>query len=325
MVEKNIFLEHRYEYTNNTNYTNLSFSISSSLCSLVLLVDSYIRIATYMYFGAHVSIAGGIDKAPERAAEIGCEVFQIFSRPPQGGNATKISDGLFKSFQENLKKHNQKEFYIHTPYIINLASQESRIRGNSIRLIREDLQRGSLLGAKYVMTHLGSAKELDKEIANKMVVENLKRIFDKQYKTQLLIEISAGAGNIIGSTFEDLAYFIENLKGYKIGICLDTAHMFASGYDLRTKEAVKNTFDEFDKIVGFQYLKMFHVNDSKVGFGEHKDRHEHIGNGNIGLKGFEAMMQDKRLQPFNFICETESDSIKEDILLLKKLRSGSMA
>ena len=275
-----------------------------------------------MLFGAHVSIAGGIDKAPERAAEIGCEVFQIFSRPPQGGNAVDIDGILADKFQANLKKHNQKEFYIHTPYIINLASQDGRIRGNSIRLIREDLKRGSLLGAKYTMTHLGSAKELDKETANKMVVENLKKVFDKNYETQLLIEISAGAGNIIGSAFKDLAYFIDELKNYNIGICLDTAHMFASGYDLRDEELVKATFDKFEKTVGLKYLKLFHLNDSKVGLGERKDRHEHIGDGKIGLEGFRAIISEKRLWPFNMICETESDKVAEDIKILKKIRDA---
>ena len=275
-----------------------------------------------MLFGAHVSMAGGIDKAPERAAEIGCEVFQIFSRPPQGGNAVDIDGILADKFQANLKKHNQKEFYIHTPYIINLASQDGRIRENSIRLIREDLQRGSALGAKYTMTHLGSAKELDKETANKMTAENLKKVFDKNYETQLLIEISAGAGNIIGSAFEDLAYFIDELKNYNIGICLDTAHMFASGYDLRDMEAVKATFDKFEKIVGFKYLKLFHLNDSKVGLGERKDRHEHIGDGKIGLAGFRAIISEKRLWPFNMICETESDKVAEDIKILKKIRDA---
>ena len=275
-----------------------------------------------MLFGAHVSMAGGIDKAPERAAEIGCEVFQIFSRPPQGGNAVDIDGILADKFQANLKKHNQKEFYIHTPYIINLASTDSRIRDNSIRLIREDLQRGSLLGAKYTMTHLGSAKELDKETANKMVVENLKKVFDKNYETQLLIEISAGAGNIIGSAFEDLAYFIDELKNYNIGICLDTAHMFASGYDLRDEELVKATFDKFEKTVGLKYLKLFHLNDSKVDFGSRKDRHEHIGDGKIGLEGFKALVAENRLRDTNMICETESDKVAEDIKILKKIRDA---
>ena len=273
-----------------------------------------------MLFGAHVSMAGGIDKAPERAAEIGCEVFQIFSRPPQGGNAADIDEALAERFQANLKKYSQKEFYIHTPYIINLASQDGRIRGNSIRLIREDLKRGSLLGARYVMTHLGSAKELDKETANKMVVENLKKVFDKNYETQLLIEISAGAGNIIGSAFEDLAYFIGELKNYNVGICLDTAHMFASGYDLRDGKAVKATFDKFEKTVGLKYLKLFHLNDSKVDFGSRKDRHEHIGDGKIGREGFVALIAENRLRDINMVCETESDKVVEDIRILKGLR-----
>ena len=273
-----------------------------------------------MLFGAHVSIAGGIDKAPERAAEIGCEVFQIFSRPPQGGNAVNIDEALAERFQANLKKYDQKEFHIHAPYIINLASIDGRIRGNSIRLIREDLARGSLLGVKYVMTHLGSAKELDKETANKMVAENLKKIFDKDYKASLLTEMSAGAGNIIGSTFEDLAYFVGELKDHNVGVCLDTAHMFASGYDLRNREAVKATFDKFEKIVGFKHLKLIHLNDSKVDFGSRKDRHEHIGDGKIGLEGFKALVTEKRLRDINMICETESDKVAEDIRILKGLR-----
>src|SRR3989344_559476 len=273
-----------------------------------------------MLFGAHVSIAGGIEKAPERAAAIGCEVFQIFSRPPQGGNAAQITEELAEKLQANLKKHNQKEFYIHTPYIINLASTDERIKGNSIRLIREDLERGSALGAKYVMTHLGSAKELDRKVANEMTVENLKKIFNEDYQAQLLIEISAGAGNIIGSTFEDLAYFTDKLKDYNVGICLDTAHMFASGYDLRDEEAVKATFDKFEKTVGFKHLKLLHLNDSKIGFGERKDRHEHIGDGKIGLIGFKALAAEKRLQPFNFVLETEHDKVAEDIRIMKKIR-----
>ena len=273
-----------------------------------------------MYFGAHVSIAGGIEKAPERAAAIGCEVFQIFSRPPQGGNAAQITEELAAKLQANLKKHNQKEFYIHTPYIINLASTDERIKDNSIRLIREDLERGSALSAKYVMTHLGSAKELDRKVANKMTVENFKKVFNGDCKTDLLIEISAGAGNIIGSTFEDMAYFTDKLKDYNVGICLDTAHMFASGYDLRDKEAIKATFDEFEKIVGFKYLKLFHLNDSKIGLGERKDRHEHIGDGKIGLIGFKALAAEKRLQPFNFVLETEHDKVAEDIRIMKKIR-----
>jgi len=274
-----------------------------------------------MLFGAHVSIAGGIDKAPERAQAFGCEVFQIFSRSPQGGVAPALEPELVERLHKNLTTYGQKEFYIHAPYIINLASTEKRIAEGSERIIREELERASMLGAKHVMTHLGSAKDTDHDTAKKAAGERLKRILEKPHKTELLIEISAGAGNVIGGTFEELAYFLDVLKGYPIGICLDTAHMFARGYDLRDTRSVKKTFDSFDDIVGLNTLRMFHLNDSKVDFGERKDRHEHIGDGKIGLKGFEALASDKRVWPFNFILETEHDKVEEDIRIMKKFRA----
>lgn len=274
-----------------------------------------------MLFGAHVSIAGGIDKAPERAADLGCEVFQIFSRSPQGGPPPELTAELVAQFHENIKKYEQKEFYVHTPYIINLASTEKRIEESSVRLIKEDLARASTLGARYVMTHVGSAKDGDKNEARKKVAENLKRVLDGAHTTELLIEMSAGAGGIIGDTFEDLAFFMHELREYAIGICFDTAHMFASGYDIRDDAHVKETLDAFDRIVGLAHLKLSHCNDSKVGLGEKKDRHEHLGDGMIGLAGFAALVKEPRLQKINFVCETEHDKVAEDIRIMKELRT----
>ncbi|MEK7487956.1 MAG: deoxyribonuclease IV [Patescibacteria group bacterium] len=273
-----------------------------------------------MLFGAHVSIAGGIDKAPERAADFGCEVFQIFSRSPQGGPPPALTDELVKQFQENIKKYGQKEFYVHTPYIINLASAEKRIEESSVRLIKEDLTRASTLGARYVMTHVGSAKDGDKGEARVKIAENLKKVLDGAHTAELLIEMSAGAGGIIGDTFEDLAFFMHELRGHAIGICFDTAHMFASGYDIRDDVHVKETLDTFDRIVGLTHLKLSHCNDSKVGLGEKKDRHEHLGGGMIGLAGFEALVKEPRLQKINFVCETEHDAVAKDIAIMKELR-----
>ncbi|MCR4322872.1 MAG: deoxyribonuclease IV [Candidatus Azambacteria bacterium] len=274
-----------------------------------------------MLFGAHVSIAGGIDKAPERAAEFGCEVFQIFSRSPQGGPPPELTSDLVVRLQENIKKYGQKEFYVHTPYIINLASTEKRIEESSVRLIKEDLARASTLGARYVMTHVGSAKDGDKNGANKKVAENLKRILDGKHTTELLIEMSAGAGGIIGDTFEDLAFFIHELHGYTVGICFDTAHMFASGYDIRDEAHVQETLNAFDRIVGISHLKLSHCNDSKVGLGEKKDRHEHLGDGLIGIAGFAALVKEPRLNMINFVCETEHDKVAQDISILKEFRT----
>src|SRR3989344_8716844 len=164
-----------------------------------------------MKIGCHVSIAGGIWNAPKNAADLGCEVFQMFSRSPQGGPAPKIDKEVIKKFKEEMEKWGQENCYIHAPYYINFASANPRIREASIRIIREELERGSLIGAKCLMTHLGSSKDYSRDEALKMVASGIKAIM-KGYNgsTQFLLEISAGAGNTIGNTFEELAYIIKN-------------------------------------------------------------------------------------------------------------------
>ena len=274
-----------------------------------------------MLFGAHVSTAGGVDKAPQRAKEEGCEVFQMFSRPPQSYKVPELTDQMISAFKENMEKFDQKEVYIHTPYLINLASTNARIRNSSIAMIKQELERGSKLGVKYAMTHLGSYKDVDEELEGPlMVVDALKKILSDDYETELLLEISAGAGSIVGDTFEELAYFIDELSGYKVGICLDTAHMFASGYDLRTEESVRKVFDDFDRIVGLSNLKLFHLNDSKVDINEKKDRHANLGDGYIGINGIKAILSEGRLKDINFILETPGDRTN-DFNIIKEIRS----
>lgn len=276
-----------------------------------------------MLIGVHVSAAKSLALAPQRAKELGAEVFQFFSRSPQGGPAPKITPALVKEFKTNCKKYQQAECYIHTPYYINLASPKNNIYYGSISVIREELERGSLLGAKYVMTHLGSAREVGVKWLP-MVVAGLKKIMSG-YKgsTKLLIEISAGSGEVIGDAFEEIAKILKGVSNKEIGVCFDTCHAFASGYDLRDTKAVKKTFIEFNKTVGFSRLKLIHCNDSKTPLGSHKDRHEHIGLGQIGLNGFKAMMAHKPLQKINWCLETPEDERcgdKENIKTLKKIR-----
>ncbi len=276
-----------------------------------------------MLFGAHVSVAGGIQNAPKNAADIGCEVFQIFTRSPQGGNVPELNDQNIKEFLESCKKYKQKEWYVHTPFFINFASANLRIKHASISVVRQELERASLLKAKYLMTHLGSYKDLGKEKGLLQVVESLnKMLTDYKGETKFLIEISAGSGEIIGDTFEEIAEIIYHpkLKKYNIGVCFDTQHAFASGYDLRDEKAVKNTFDKFDKIIGLKRLKLSHCNDSLSQCGSHKDRHAHIGQGLIGKAGFEAIIKNTKLKDINFILETEHDLVVEDLKLLKKIR-----
>lgn len=277
-----------------------------------------------MNVGAHVSAAGDVTLAPERAESIGCECFQFFSRSPQGGKAAPITSEVGKKFKENMKKHGQKSCYIHAPYYINFASLNNRIYHGSINVIREELERGSILGVKYLMFHTGSYKESGPEKGLELVCDGLDKVLkDYKGKTELLIEMSAGAGNVIGDTFEEIDKIINSkkLKKYKLGICFDTAHAFASGYDLSSKKSADKTFSDFDKILGSKNLKLIHANDSKVELNAKKDRHEHIGQGKIGLVGFKAIVDFAKKNNIDLILETpDLEGRKKDIQVLKSMR-----
>ncbi len=276
------------------------------------------------YIGCHVSAAGGVVKAPQRAHEFGCEVFQIFSRSPQGGSVPVLSPEIVEQFLAECEKYNQKEWTIHTPYFINFASAKNNIRYGSSTVVREELERGSLIKASYVMTHLGSYKDLGHDEGLPKVIEGLDRVLDGYTgSTRFLIEISAGSGEVIGGTFEGIAEIIHHpkLKAYNIGVCFDTQHAFGSGYDLRDAAAVSATLDQFDKTIGLDRFVISHCNDSMVDLGSHKDRHDHIGDGKIGVEGFRALINEPRLQHVNWYLETEYDKVVEDIKLLKNLRA----
>lgn len=277
----------------------------------------------HMYLGCHVSTAGGVINAPLNAAKVGCEVFQCFSRSPQGGPAPVCTEEIVEQFLANCKETKMKQWVIHAPYYINFASSEGRTRGNSIRIIREELERGTLLHADYVMFHPGSAKDVGREQGITHVAEGLKKVLDKYNgTTKLLIEISAGAGQVIGDTFEEVAEIMAKVDYPELGVCFDTAHAFASGYDLRDMTHVTETFEKFDKTIGLEKLKISHCNDSKVDLGERKDRHEHIGKGFIGRPGFEALLHHPKLQHLNWFLETEPDGVAEDLEILKEIRAS---
>ncbi|MBI2607831.1 MAG: deoxyribonuclease IV [Candidatus Doudnabacteria bacterium] len=279
-----------------------------------------------MRVGTHVSIAGGIENAPGNAAKVGAEVFQIFSRSPHGGPVKPITPELVKKFQAEMKKHRQDTFYIHTPYFINLASTKNNIYFGSVSVIREELERGSKLGCRAVMTHLGSFGELSEKEGIKRVVSALAKIMDGyRGKTQLLLENSAGAGKLVGDTFNELASILysKQVSKYDVGVCFDTCHAFATGYDVREKKSANQVLKQFDKTIGLKKLVMVHANDSKGEPGGHLDRHEHIGKGKIGISGFKAMVNHKALSKLDWVLETPKDHPKDDpqnINLLKKLR-----
>ncbi len=274
-----------------------------------------------MNFGAHVSIAGGIYNAPERAINLGCECFQMFTRSPRGGKPPELKDEIVEKFFENCKHASLTNYYVHTPYFINLASHKSELRENSINLVREELSRSSLLKVKSMMTHIGSSKDMKRSDAIENVVDSLNRVLDAyDGHTELLLENTAGQGHTIGITFEEIAEILNKAESKKIGVCIDTAHMFASGYDLRTDKDIKDLENIIKNTVTFDKIKLIHGNDSKVDFNSGKDRHEHIGKGKIGEGGFRSIINNKQLNKFDMIVETPPEGVKEDIQVLKELR-----
>lgn len=283
-----------------------------------------------MRFGLHVSIAGGVFNAPANAAAVGCEVFQMFIRSPRGGKAPELTPEILSQFHAAMRKYAQAACYVHTPYYVNFASANIRIRHGTIAIIREELERASKLGAAALMTHLGSAKDVDAAAAHQMVVKGLIKMLDGYTgTTRFLIELAAGSGAVLGDSFEEIAAYIKDVEKMnaawrgKIGVCLDTCHAFTAGYDLRTAGAVSATLKKFDRTIGLDRLVLIHANDSQADFGAHVDRHAHLGEGKIGKAGFAALVAHPALKNVDFILETPHDGKeKKDLEFLKKFRNG---
>jgi len=277
--------------------------------------------------GAHVSVANGVEFAPSRAAEIGCETFQCFTRPPQGGKAPEVTQETNKKLWLEMEKFGIINFYIHMPYYLNFASMNEKIRSASVRVAREELERGNVLGARYAITHLGSHTGQTVEEGIKKVADAIFQILDGyDGLTQLLLEISAGSGNIIGDTFDEMGEILAGLARLNLplgglgGVCFDTCHAFAAGYDFRSPEKARSMLEKFDEKIGLEHLKLTHVNDCKIDLGQKKDRHDHIGRGFIGEEGIASILKTPEFSKIDWILETEPEGREEDIAKLKKIR-----
>ena len=278
-----------------------------------------------MKFGAHVSIAGGIENAPLRARQLGCECFQMFTRSPRGGRPPELDDRLLEAFFLNCSEVSISDYYVHTPYFINLASGKEDLREKSVGLVREELERSSALGVKYIMTHIGSAKGLQREAAIDNVVDSILRILGSYGgTTQLLLENTAGQGHTIGASFEEISLILQSVAHGGLGVCIDTAHMFASGYDIRTREGVEELVEGLDAAFAPGTVKLVHANDSKAEFNSSKDRHEHVGEGKIGIDCFRAMIGNPFFENLDMIVEMPPPEVSRDVELLKKLRDGGI-
>lgn len=275
-----------------------------------------------MIVGMHFSIAGKYYKAVERAEELGCNALQIFGQNPRGWRGKVLQEGEADKFRSLVGKYGIEAVVVHTPYLINLASANPELRHLSRRGIRGSLERADLLGAQYVVTHIGSARGRERSDAIGSVSHGLDEVFRQDYRAQLLLENTAGSGHIVGSSFEELAEIISGSNfADRLFLCLDTAHAYAAGYDVATKRGLDETLDDIKRHLGLERLKVIHANDTRSKLGSRVDRHYHIGRGNIGRRGFRNIVNHPKLSRLPFILETPIDKECDDVCNLKAFRS----
>jgi deoxyribonuclease-4 len=245
-----------------------------------------------MRIGFHVSILGSIDEAVDRATEIGINTFQIFTRNPRGWQFKPLDTEEIDLFKEKLSRDDIEPVIVHMPYLPNLASTRREIYALSIKSLTTELNRCDELDVPFLVTHLGSHLGSGKAIGLKRITEAINTsLSEAEGSTKILLENTAGTRNSMGSTFEDIRRVVDGVTfDRRIGVCFDTCHAFAAGYDLRSSEAVGNVLAVFDAVLGLERLKLVHLNDSVGDFRSRIDRHEHIGLGRIGDKGFKAVL-----------------------------------
>jgi deoxyribonuclease IV len=277
--------------------------------------------------GAHMSIAGGYYKAVERAAEVGCSVLQIFTKNNNQWRAKEITKAEAEQFRQSLATHKILHPLSHASYLINLAAEADELWQKSIEGMVIELQRAAQLGIPYVVVHPGAGVKLTCEAAMERVSQAINRVHETagEVGTEIVLENTAGQGTCLGHRFEQLATIIAGVKlEHRIGICIDTCHAFAAGYPLGTLQDYNALWKEFDKHLGRRRLKALHLNDSKKPFGSRVDRHEHIGQGQLGLEPFRLVLNDVRLQKIPLYLETEKgandDGEDWDAVNLRTLR-----
>ena len=280
--------------------------------------------------GAHKSIANGIDKAVDRGIESTCECLQIFTRSPRSWaieNSSIPADKITR-FLEKSEKANYFDTAIHMPYLPNLASPDNEIYQKSIQIMTQEIEKSFLLKAPFVISHLGSPKDQKRQYAIKRVANAL-NMACKTLKTptMVLLENSTAKKKTWGKSIEDVADVLELVdQNQHIGMCFDTAHAFASGYDISSVEGLHEVFDQIETLIGPNKVKVIHLNDSKGALDSGIDRHEHIGRGAIGIECFRELMQHKRFKHYCMILETPVDDTindKKNLNLLRKLRNQS--
>lgn len=260
------------------------------------------------YIGAHVSAAGGVENAPVRADKIGAKAFALFTKNQRRWEAKPLSKENIDRFRKNCKALGFSMDHVmpHDSYLINLGHPEKPKLQKSRNAFLDEVRRCEQLGIRLLNFHPGShLNKHSPEECLETIAESINWTLDQTEGVTAVIENTAGQGTNMGYRFEQLAGIIDRVEDKKrVGVCIDTCHAFAAGYDIRTKDAFEETFDKLEKVVGFQYVKGIHLNDSKRELGDRVDRHESLGDGEIGLDAFRFMMEDKRFDDIPLILET---------------------
>ncbi|MEN6517786.1 MAG: deoxyribonuclease IV [Methanospirillum sp.] len=272
--------------------------------------------------GVHVSIAGSIAKAVERARGIGCDTFQIFSRNPRGWAAKPLASADADAFRAALAATGIAPVVDHMPYLPNLASSKDEPYERSALALADELARAEALGIPFVVTHLGHHLGAGSDAGEARVIAALDRVVSSAPPgVTLLVENTAGEKNSVGSRFDSIGRIIEGCAcPGRLGVCLDTCHAFGAGYDLRSRDGVEETLAAFDDAIGLELLRAVHCNDSKGSLGSGLDRHEHVGLGAIGEEGFRLLLHRPELANLPFICETPEDGRRDGAGNIAKVR-----
>src|SRR5205085_5675370 len=274
--------------------------------------------------GAHMSIGGGVHTAIERGCSIKCTAIQMFVKNNMQWFARPLAREEIRAFLEHRQRRDLLSIFAHANYLINLAATNPQFLKNSIRALAEELTRADQLELPFLVLHPGAHLGAGEEAGLQKIVASINRVFRKipKVKTRIALETTAGQGSCLGHRFEQLAYIIENVREpERLCVCLDTAHVFAAGYEIDSEAGVKKTFREFDRLIGLSRLAAIHLNDSKTPRGSRVDRHQHIGKGQIGLHAFRSIMRDRRFRRIPKVLETpKGKELREDVANMKTLR-----
>ena len=270
--------------------------------------------------GCHLSVSKGFVKMAEEALSINADTLQFFSRNPRGSKAKDIDEKDVEKFLEICKEHNFGKIIAHAPYTLNPCSKDEKVREFALQTMADDLKRLEILGGVFYNFHPGSHVGQGSDEGIRLITETINKAAKKEYSTTILLETMAGKGTEVGRNFEELKKIIDGVEeGIKIGVCMDTCHVFDGGYDIVNN--LDGVLAEFDKIIGLEYLKALHLNDSMNPMGSHKDRHQKIGEGYIGIKTFEKIVNNKFLKELPMCLETPNDidGYRKEIDILRSL------